>query len=64
MLLADIDLEIALKQRLADTIESRIAWALILQETLQKGAYLNCCQLSGVSPCAKQKQIHLKGLML
>ncbi|KAF8802431.1 hypothetical protein BYT27DRAFT_7112451 [Phlegmacium glaucopus] len=33
---AQVDVEIALKQRLAETVESRIAWALILQETLQK----------------------------
>ena len=33
---AEIDLEIALRQRLADTVESRIAWALALQESLQK----------------------------
>ena len=38
--LSEIDLEIALKQRLAETVQSRIAWALILQETLQKGMCL------------------------
>lgn len=37
---AQVDLEIALRQRLADTVQSRIAWALILQETLQKGMRL------------------------
>lgn len=37
---AEIDLEIGVKQRLADTIESRITWALILQESLQKGMCL------------------------
>lgn len=35
--LSEVDLEIALKQRLADTVESRIAWALTLKDTLQKG---------------------------
>ena len=34
---AEIDLEVRLRQRLAETLESRITWALILQETLRKG---------------------------
>ena len=37
---AQVDLEIALRYRLADTVESRIAWALILQESLQNGMHL------------------------
>ena len=37
---AQVDLEIALRHRLADTVQSRIAWALILQESLQKGMHL------------------------
>src|ERR1700728_2491539 len=36
LLVEDIDLEISLRQRLASTIESRIAWALLLQESLTK----------------------------
>jgi len=39
---AEVDVEIALRQRLAETVESRIAWALILQETLQKGMHNAC----------------------
>lgn len=35
--LADLDLELSLRERLADTLESRISWALILQESLEKG---------------------------
>lgn len=36
----EIDLEIGLRQRLVQTLQSRIAWARILQESLrgQKGA--------------------------
>lgn len=37
---AQVDLEIALRHRLADTVQSRIAWALILQESLQNGMHL------------------------
>lgn len=33
----ELDLEILIRQRLAETVESRIAWALQLQEALQKG---------------------------
>ncbi|KAF9265598.1 hypothetical protein L218DRAFT_997542 [Marasmius fiardii PR-910] len=33
-ILPEISVEIGLRQRLAETIESRIAWALLLQETL------------------------------
>ena len=39
---AQVDLEIALRHRLADTVQSRISWALILQESLQKGMHLSC----------------------
>jgi hypothetical protein len=35
-----VDLEIALRHRLEDTVQSRITWALILQESLQKGMLL------------------------
>lgn len=35
---ADIALEIGLRQRLLDTIQSRISWALLLQESLLNGA--------------------------
>jgi hypothetical protein len=36
VILEEIDLEIALRERLASTVESRITWALLLQEALQK----------------------------
>ncbi|TFK40120.1 hypothetical protein BDQ12DRAFT_484277 [Crucibulum laeve] len=35
---ADLDVEISIRRRLADTLESRITWALILQESLQNGS--------------------------
>lgn len=34
LLAEEFDLEIALRKRLAATIESRVTWGLILQETL------------------------------
>jgi hypothetical protein len=37
---AQVDLEIALRHRLEDTVQSRITWALILQESLHKGMNL------------------------
>lgn len=37
---AQIDLEIAIRYRLADTVQSRIAWATILQDSLQQGMHL------------------------
>lgn len=37
---AQVDLDIAIRHRLADTVQSRIEWALILQESLQKGIHL------------------------
>lgn len=37
---AEVDLEIALRHRLADTVQSRIAWALTLQDSLQNGIHL------------------------
>ncbi|KAI0826902.1 hypothetical protein BC628DRAFT_1418952 [Trametes gibbosa] len=36
IILEEIDLEVAIRRRIADTAESRIAWALLLQESLQK----------------------------
>ncbi|KAI9058472.1 hypothetical protein FKP32DRAFT_1761914, partial [Trametes sanguinea] len=36
LLLEEIDLELAIRQRIADTVQSRITWALLLQQTLQK----------------------------
>ncbi|KAG5636404.1 hypothetical protein H0H81_008178 [Sphagnurus paluster] len=36
--LSELDLEISLRQRLVETIDSRIAWALILQDSLVKGS--------------------------
>lgn len=35
---SEIDLEIDLRKRLVDTLDSRIAWAVVLKEVLQKGA--------------------------
>ncbi|KAG6910869.1 hypothetical protein DXG01_007186 [Tephrocybe rancida] len=37
-IISELDLEIALRRRVAETIESRITWALILQESLKKGS--------------------------
>ncbi|KAG6862481.1 hypothetical protein C0995_000027 [Termitomyces sp. Mi166 len=37
-IVSEIDLEIALRRRVAETIESRISWALILQDSLKKGS--------------------------
>ncbi|KAL1677794.1 hypothetical protein EV122DRAFT_290801 [Schizophyllum commune] len=37
-LVSDINLEIGLRQRLAETIESRLTWALLLKETLEREA--------------------------
>ncbi len=36
LLLEEIDLEIGLQDRLRATVESRITWALLLQEALEK----------------------------
>lgn len=36
LLVEEIDHEIALRTRLQETVQSRLTWALILQETLQK----------------------------
>ncbi|KAI0927055.1 hypothetical protein AcV5_007694 [Taiwanofungus camphoratus] len=36
IVLEELDLEIALRQRLSHTIQSRLTWALLLQETLEK----------------------------
>lgn len=35
---AEVETEIALKEQLSDTLESRIAWALMLQDSLKKSA--------------------------
>ena len=37
---ADVDHEIALKQQLSATLESRIEWGLLLQESIEKGALI------------------------
>ncbi|KAG6891379.1 hypothetical protein C0992_008090 [Termitomyces sp. T32_za158] len=37
-IVAEIDLEVALKRRVAEAVESRISWALILQNLLKKGS--------------------------
>lgn len=36
LLVEEIDLEIALRRRLLETTQSRITWALLLQEALEK----------------------------
>ena len=36
LIVQEIDLEIALRKRLLDTAQSRITWALLLQEALEK----------------------------
>ncbi|EKM51788.1 uncharacterized protein PHACADRAFT_31601 [Phanerochaete carnosa HHB-10118-sp] len=36
ILLEEIDLEVALRERLTSTVQSRITWALLLQEALEK----------------------------
>src|ERR1700722_4661558 len=44
LIAVDISLEISLRQRLASTIESRIAWALLLQDSLTKDFHgSHCC---------------------
>ena len=35
---AEVQLDIALRERLADTLESRIVWASALKESLKNGA--------------------------
>lgn len=37
-LVSDINLEIGLRQRLAETLQSRLTWALLLKETLEREA--------------------------
>ena len=36
IVLEELDLELALKDRIAATVQSRITWALLLQESLNK----------------------------
>jgi hypothetical protein len=36
LVLDELDLELALKDRVANTLQSRITWALLLQESLEK----------------------------
>ncbi|KAI0356404.1 hypothetical protein OH77DRAFT_1423341 [Trametes cingulata] len=38
IILEEIDLEVAIRQRIAETVQSRITWALLLQESLEKGS--------------------------
>ena len=45
---AEIDLEVRLRQRLVETLESRITWALILQEMLRKGVSFSFMEFSQV----------------
>jgi len=37
----EVDHEIALKQQLSTTLESRIEWGLILQESIEKGGLIH-----------------------
>lgn len=37
----EVDHEIALKQQLSATLESRIEWGLLLQESFEKGALIH-----------------------
>jgi hypothetical protein len=37
----EVDHEIALKQQLSATLESRIEWGLLLQESIEKGALIH-----------------------
>ncbi|KZT11963.1 uncharacterized protein LAESUDRAFT_160608 [Laetiporus sulphureus 93-53] len=37
LVLEEVDLELGLRERLYETVHSRLTWALILQETLEKG---------------------------
>lgn len=34
----EIDLEISIRQRLAETVKSRLTWALLLQESIKRAA--------------------------
>ena len=55
ILLEEIDLEVALRQRLASTIESRITWALLLQETLTRELNLSGAHTHlSVASCAHE----------
>jgi len=36
----EVDHEIALKQQLSKTLESRIQWGMLLQESIEKGALI------------------------
>ena len=42
ILLEQVDLEIALQERLANTVKSRIEWALLLQDPLRNGVNSEC----------------------
>ncbi len=46
---SELDLEIDLRKRLVDTLGSRIAWAVVLKEALQKGASRLCFIIDFVS---------------
>jgi hypothetical protein len=37
----EVDHEIALKQQLSATLESRIEWGLLLQESIEKGVLIH-----------------------
>jgi len=46
-IIPEVDVEIGLRERLAETIEARIAWASLLQEVLENGA-LHLTRLQGI----------------
>ena len=48
--LREIELEIAMKERIAETVEARIAWALFLQESLQNESTGPSCSFLRAAP--------------
>lgn len=38
IILEEIDLEVAIRHRIVDTVQSRLTWALLLQESLDRNA--------------------------
>ena len=53
LLAEEFDLEIALRKRLAATIESRVTWALILQEALSNDITSEFVSLHSLRQCTK-----------
>lgn len=48
--LREIELEIAMKERIAETVEARIAWALFLQQSLQSESTGPSCSFLRAPP--------------